>query len=338
MDTKLSIIRPPKVNERWSFQDYFGSAKVRMSFSRDDYKINPGLYAFGNAAETSEIFVTANYKLSFDVLRRELAGLNAWILVLDTKGINVWCAAGKGTFGTNELIKQINDSNVKNMVKHKRLILPQLGAPGVDANQVRLATGFNVKFGPVRASDIKEYLRAGYKKTEEMSTVRFNAIDRLKLVPVEFVNTLGKFFLLSIGFFILSGLSSRGYSFHESLGQGLMVVGILFFSYLSGAVITPLLLPWIPFKSFAAKGFILASVLMAPIPILLSRELSMLSIISLYMIGAAISSFLAMNFTGASTYTSLSGVRREMRVFVPIQALVSSLGFLVFIVSRFFNL
>jgi len=69
-------------------------AAFRMS-----YAISPGLYAVGNPTKESDVFVSANYKLSFDVLRRELKGFNAWILVLDTKGINVWCAAGKGTFG-----------------------------------------------------------------------------------------------------------------------------------------------------------------------------------------------------------------------------------------------
>jgi len=38
-----------------------------------------------------------------------MPGRNLWILILDTKGVNVWCAAGKGTFGTEELVFRIAD-------------------------------------------------------------------------------------------------------------------------------------------------------------------------------------------------------------------------------------
>ena len=69
------------------------------------YTVEPGLYSVGNPGNDSPVLVSANYKLTFDVLRRNLAGLNCWLLILDTKGINVWCAAGKGTFGTDELTK-----------------------------------------------------------------------------------------------------------------------------------------------------------------------------------------------------------------------------------------
>ena len=67
---------------------------VRWSIGRNNYKIEPGIYALGSPDKNSEVLVTANYKLSFDTLRKNLTGLNVWILVLDTKGINVWCAAG----------------------------------------------------------------------------------------------------------------------------------------------------------------------------------------------------------------------------------------------------
>ena len=109
----------------------------------------------------SDVFVSANYKLSFDILRAALKGLDAWVLVLDTKGINVWCAAGKGTFGTDELIRRISEAALERVVSHTRVIVPQLGAPGVSASAVQRATGFRVHYGPVEARDIREYLAAG---------------------------------------------------------------------------------------------------------------------------------------------------------------------------------
>ena len=106
----------PQVSSALTWQDRWGSIKTRWGVGRMNYKVDPGLYALGTPDNNSSVFVSANYKLSFDRLRSALTGRSAWILVLDTKGINVWCAAGKGTFGTDELIRRINISNLNNIV------------------------------------------------------------------------------------------------------------------------------------------------------------------------------------------------------------------------------
>ena len=97
----------PRVASVLKWQDRFGTVKARWGINRMDYKVDPGLYALGNPNPQSPVFVTANYKMSFDALREALENLASWILVLDTKGINVWCAAGKGTFGTEELVRRV---------------------------------------------------------------------------------------------------------------------------------------------------------------------------------------------------------------------------------------
>jgi hypothetical protein len=84
-------------------------------------------------------------------------------LILDTKGINVWCAAGKGTFGTDELVGRILKTGLSEIVSHRKLVLPQLGAPGVSAHEVTKQTGFSVVYGPVRAKDIKAFLDSGFQ-------------------------------------------------------------------------------------------------------------------------------------------------------------------------------
>ncbi len=112
------------------------------------YQVSPGLFSLGSPTQEAPVFVTANYKLSFDHLRKGLGALNAWILVLDTKGINVWCAAGKGTFGVDELISRIDSEKLAEKVSHKNLIVPQLGAPGIAAHEVKKKTGFSVNLRP----------------------------------------------------------------------------------------------------------------------------------------------------------------------------------------------
>jgi CO dehydrogenase/acetyl-CoA synthase gamma subunit (corrinoid Fe-S protein) len=142
----------PLVSTGLNSIDFLGAVMVRWGIKRDNYRVNPGLYAIGSPGPESNVFVTANYKLTFDNLRKNLSGMDGWILVLDTKGVNVWCAAGKGTFGTKELVSRIRLVSLEKIVNHKRLILPQMGATGVAAHKVKEETGFNVHYGPVRTS------------------------------------------------------------------------------------------------------------------------------------------------------------------------------------------
>ena len=121
----------PQVSSFLAWADGLGAFKARWGIGRKHYTIDPGLYALGTPNGQSPVLVTSNYKMSFDRLRQALPGRNSWILVLDTKGINVWCAAGKGTFGTAELVTRIESSSLTQIVSHRELILPQLGGAGV---------------------------------------------------------------------------------------------------------------------------------------------------------------------------------------------------------------
>lgn len=326
----------PSVSTEWSAEDILGAIMVRCNLRRNNYRVSPGLYRVGAPGPGSEVFVSANYKLSFDILRKSLSGLDAWILVLDTRGINVWCAAGKGTFGTGELVDRINRVALQNVVSHRKVILPQLGAPGVSAAAVKEQTGFTVRFGPVRAGDIKPWIDNGQRKTEAMRAVSFSFADRLILTPVEIVAFFMKFLPVMALFVILSGITSSGFSFEAMVGDGLYTSLFLLASYLSGAFLTPILLPWIPSRYFSAKGIIMAITVLLAMAVLSGTGKGILYLSGIISTGAAVSSFLAMNFTGASTYTSLSGVRKEMKIFVPVQAVLAIAGLALMTVSRIF--
>ena len=183
LDTPVGAV--PQVRSRLDKSDMLGRWQMRWGLGRDRYRIAPGLYAVGNPDADSEVLVTANYKMSFDELRSRLGGHDLWILVLETYGINVWCAAGKGTFGTAEVIRRVQAVGLDRLVSHRRLILPQLGAPGVAAHEVKRGCGFGVTYGPVRAADVPAYLAAGRKAAPEMRRVTFPTLERLVLTPVE---------------------------------------------------------------------------------------------------------------------------------------------------------
>ncbi|MCP5107101.1 MAG: acetyl-CoA synthase subunit gamma [bacterium] len=324
-----------RVSTQLTRADKWAHIKARWGIKRMSYIIEPGIYAVGNPDESSIVLVSANYKLSFDALRKELTGLDAWILVLDTKGINVWCAAGKGTFGTDELVRRIEVTGLKDIVNHRKVIAPQLGAPGIAAHQVRKRSGFSVIYGPVRASDIPAYLQAGMKTTTEMRRVRFPFGDRMRVVPVELVQGLRTLLMIMAVFFLLSGFSGSGYSIDTAVTSGIRAVLSLLLAYIAGTVAGPLLLPWLPGRSFSMKGLETGVLFFGLSFFIIFPGISLVEVAAWFLMMTALSSFLTMNFTGASTYTSLSGVKKEMRFAVPVQAAAAVVGSLLWIAGRF---
>ena len=196
----------PKIKTNLQIQDHLGTLGARLGFTRNDYRIAPGLYAVGEPGSDAPVMVTANYKLSFDHLRRHLTGMQAWVLVLDTRGINVWCAAGKGTFGHQEVVRRVQAVRLSKVVTHRKLILPQLGAPGVSAQKVKQGCGFEVVWGPVRAQDLSAFLKAGRKAPAAMRRVTFSMKERMVLVPVEVYLIRKPFMWMLLAIFVLSGL------------------------------------------------------------------------------------------------------------------------------------
>lgn len=319
-ETKAGKI--PFISTRLSLRDILGGWRVRWGIKRMAYRVDPGLYGVGNPDESSPVLVTANYKLTFDKVRKELAGVGCWILVLDTKGVNVWCAAGKGTFGTAELARRLASSRVSALVNHKKIILPQLGATGVSAHEIRRTTGFKVIYGPVRAKEIQEFLSNGYQKTEQMRTVYFPLAERLAVAPIELVQSLK--YLAGI-FIVIAGVSvaeSRGLNI-KAVTDFLPFLG----AALVGAFFFPALLPVLPFRSFAVKGYILGLLFTTAAVILVSPGL--LLTVFYYLVLPPIISYISLNFTGASTYTSLAGTKLEVSVSLPLYAVSVAAGLIV---------
>jgi acetyl-CoA decarbonylase/synthase complex subunit gamma len=325
----------PKISAQLNFSDKLGDIIVRFSLNRNNYRVEPQLYAVGDPNSESPVFVSANYKLSFDKLREKLSGLDAWIMVIDTKGINVWCAAGKGTFGTEEIVNRIVITKLKEIVHHRKIIVPQLGAPGISSHKVKQLSGFSVIYGPIRANDIPVFMSSGMKANPEMREVQFSFYDRLILIPIEFIGGLKYLIFISAVFFLLSGINNAGYSVALARITGVSVVINFVLAYIAGTIIGPLLLPWLPGKASALKGAFAG---------LIIYFISLLSgfvgnnsygIIAWLFIIISVSSFMFMNFTGASTYTLLSGVKKEMRIAVPMQFVGIILGIVFWFFERF---
>lgn len=331
----------PEISSDLNRADRWGSIKARWGVGRMNYTVDPGLYALGEPDERSPVLVTANYKMSFDRLREALSNRHAWILVLDTNGINVWCAAGKGTFGTDELVRRIEFSQLNRVVSHRMLILPQLAGPGVAAHKVKKQTGFKVLYGPVQAADLPAFWDAGMKATPKMRRKTFKMIERVALIPVELVSALKWSLLILPAFFLSGGLGAPLGFWHGALSDGLFAVFNLLGALLAGAVLTPILLPWIPGRAFSQKGLIMGLLTTLMIAVFSAGCLNIRhddsEILAWFFLTPAMAAFLAMNFTGASTYTSLSGVKKEMKWAVPLEITAGMVGLCLWLGPRFIN-
>lgn len=325
----------PRIKTDLRWPDHAGTFRARLGISRAQYKISPGLYCAGTPDDRAPVLVTANYKLTFDALRKELKSVDAWILVLDTRGINVWCAAGKNLFSTAELIEQINRSHLKKVISHNQLILPQLAATGVAAHHVKKATGFKVIYGPVRAGDIPTFLGDGFTSKPSMRKVTFSLLERVVLIPVELAHLPKPSFWVVLAAFAISGIGTHFFSVSAAWARGVMLVVAYVTGILAGAIVTPTLLPWIPGKSFAVKGAIAGVIGGAAIIVLLRSNLQVLGSIALLLFTTAVASYLAMNFTGSTPFTSPSGVEKEMRKAIPLQALAGLLALVAWIGTAF---
>jgi len=330
----------PRVSSSLKWEDHKGAWKVRWGIGRMHYLFDPGLYALGNPGRSSPVLVTANYKLTFDRLRQALPGRDFWILALDTKGINVWCAAGKGTFGTQELVERIQVSGLEKVVDHRELILPQLGAPGVAAHLVKKQSGFKVIYGPILAKDLPAFLEAGKKATPEMRLKSFPAWERAVLIPIELVHVLKWLVILLPALFLLGGFFGGGTFWQNAMIHGLFAVAALILSLIMGAVLTPLLLPYLPGRAFALKGLFLSILGIIFLLVVFGGGgmswAGILERLAWVLLVPSLTAFLAMNFTGASTYTSLSGVKKEMRWALPLEIGGASLGLVFWLGALFY--
>jgi hypothetical protein len=299
-----------------TFARRFDHFLARWGWKRESYRIEPGLFRLGNPDPDSPVFASANYTLSFDALRSALAGRDAWILVLDTKGINVWCAAGKGTFGTEELVRRIECTGLPAVVRHRKIIVPQLGAPGISWPEVMRKSKFLVVYGPVRAKDLPEYLRM-HKATPAMRRVEFPLRDRLVLTPVEFVHTALPMAVIAAILWSLAGPVAALAAVSAVLG---------------GTVLFPALLPHIPTQDFSTKGLILGFIIAIPFALSFGTNPTLpawantAGAAAALLIMPAVVAYFALNFTGCTTFTSRTGVKKEIFRYIPAMALMAGIG------------
>ncbi len=140
-----------------------------------------GFIKIGNPDRNAPVLLTCNYHLTVERVKRALKGVDACLLVANSRGINVWCASTGGLFTSHDVISALKTSGIEGLVDHRDLILPQLAATGVESKIIGKKTGWKVIWGPVLAKDIPAFLKNKLEKTSQMRQTEFPPMQRIEM-------------------------------------------------------------------------------------------------------------------------------------------------------------
>jgi NAD-dependent dihydropyrimidine dehydrogenase PreA subunit len=154
-----------------------------------------GVLRIGKPDRSSPVFLTCSYDLTVQRVRRALQGIDCYLLVANSRGINVWCSAAGGLFTNHDVISALRTSGIEQLVDHREVVLPQLAAAGIELKNIEQKTGWRVIWGPVYAKDIPLFIRSGLKKSAAMRQVQFPLGQRIEMaiawaVPISIILAL----------------------------------------------------------------------------------------------------------------------------------------------------
>lgn len=260
------------------------------------FAIKPGLYHIGELDENAPLFVTANCYLTVFLLARRLRNKKIRLLIIDTKGINVWCSAGKGQFSANEIIEKAAKWGLLAGKGRIKMVLPKFSLSGVNLDELR-KNGIVPIIGPLYAKDVPAFLEKEKLRNQTDDVVQFG----LKSRAFTALPTAIQFFYYFLGAYVIS--------------MGYVIPGMIWIA--TGlAFIYPLLFPWLPGKLFAVKGLFLA--LLVSILNFLIHYGSVKEQLPLTIFIFATSVFIALSYTGNSAVSNYTSVRKETARFLPV--------------------
>ncbi|UCH77857.1 MAG: methyltransferase domain-containing protein, partial [Candidatus Coatesbacteria bacterium] len=283
------------VAARWTLGDVLANVASSLTLYSTFFRVAPGLYRLGEPGPEAPLLVTANFTLTFNLVRRALRGRDAYVLVIDSRGINVWCAAGGHKFTTREVALSHRAFRLAEVAHREPMVLPQFAATGVARHKLRADYGVEAAFGPVYVRDFPAYADAGYRKTAAMRLVDWGLAMRMEVTWY--------FALMNAAVVALPlALFPRLYS-------PLVVAAVAAISLLLGA-----LFPWLPTRLYSLKG--LGAAVLTGVPLLLYKwstgaGASGLARWGIFLAFAGI--LLGLEFSGNTSISSPSQVRQEFK-------------------------
>ncbi|MFX1328565.1 MAG: methyltransferase domain-containing protein [Promethearchaeota archaeon] len=318
----------PKIKKFKGFRSQLRIYRCIFTGQIDRVPIEPGIYQSGNPNEKSQIIVTANYDFTYIKVMRNLKGIDAWVLCVDSNGINVWCAARGDDFGNKQLLEVVEATEIRNITKKKTLLLPQLSAGGVAIPELPINSEkfpFRVKYGPVWSKHIPKFLEdKPAKKPEKMRLAKFTLFHRIRAVITHTTFLFRKIFALPLIGLVFLFLSLNLFDRLWWVGELALLI------FLSNFIIALLF----PISEFTRR-FIFKGIFFGIINIILLGGLSYLIHSSIYYLLWQIcfyfwiTFFSTMSFSGYTMATSPREIQEEYPTFNLISKILMAISFIL---------
>lgn len=126
---------------------------------RKPVAVEAGLRIFGTPNENSPVMFTTNFALTYYTVASDIesAGIDSYLLVVDTEGIAVDSAVAGRKLTADKVAEAVKETKVKEMVKHRKIIIP--GKAARLSGEIEEASGWEVLVGPRDSSDIPKFLK-----------------------------------------------------------------------------------------------------------------------------------------------------------------------------------
>jgi len=131
---------------------------------RKPVAVEPGLRVIGSPDESSPVMFTTNFALTYYTVASDIesAGLDSYLLVVDSEGIAVDCAVAGRKLTADKVAEALKEAKMEEKVKHRRLIIP--GKAARLSGEIEEACGWEIMVGPRDSSDIPKYLQEKWNK------------------------------------------------------------------------------------------------------------------------------------------------------------------------------
>jgi len=315
---------PKPLNLTWL--DYVKALICWLDSFKRTYAVEPGLYYAGDGYDhDAPLLVTANYHLTVFELVRRLRRRNVRLLVVDTDSINVWCAAGKGTFCNDAIFAQLNryEQHLPKNAGRLKLILPKLCLAGVNLPALREA-GCDAIIGPVYGKDLPAYLSKQPCKDRDADRVLFGLQSRLFTAPPGLLQTLKYGVTLLLALWLV----------RQIWPFALPITGVLGITVVL-AIAYPVCFPYLPGKWFAVKGLSLAVVVSAALCALAAGGLvSRGNLITAVLFTLASGMYFGQSYSGNSAVSNGTSVRKETARLLPVYVLLYLATLAAFIIKE----
>jgi ubiquinone/menaquinone biosynthesis C-methylase UbiE len=327
----------PPTRQFKGIKGFIGILRCLLTGQVDHVPIEPGIYKSGNPNSKSPIIVTANYLFTYIRLMKDIQEIDAWVLCVDSRGINVWCAARGPDFGNKQIIEAVKASGIGKKTDSKTLYLPQLAAGGVAVPKLPKNTEDfpfrSVKYGPVWSKHLPQYLKdKPAKKPDFMKLAKFTLYHRMRGFITHSTFLLRKiFFWPSMGlllFLLIAGVFIQDFT-------RLIFVGEIWLAVLVANLLITTLFPLTNFtRRFVVKGIIfgiLNVVVFGFILWLINQSIPFVLWNSVFLFWLAF--FSTMSFSGYTFSTSITEISNEYPVFKQLNKYLLYLGLILSVVG-----